>query len=96
MCEKLSIDFVQGLNAKEPAGHVQSGLPIFNLQTYFEEESKDRPVDGEVQDYNSSQHAQNLDSGVHQMANAANAESFPQTIPAQQKLDQGSQRTFCW
>ena len=82
--EKSSMDFVQGPNVKKPAGHVQSGLPFFNLQTTFQEESKDRPVDGEVQDYNSSQQAQNLDPGVHQMANAANAESFPQTVPVQQ------------
>ena len=93
MAENLSMDFVQGLNVKEPTGHVQSGLPIFNLQTTFEEESKDRPVDGEVQAYNSSQQAQNLDSGVHQMANPANAESFPQTVPAQQKLNKGPQKT---
>ena len=66
---------------------------IFSLQTTFKEESKDRPADGEVQDYNSSQQSQNLDSGVHQMANVANAESFPQTVPAQQKLDQGPQKT---
>ena len=46
--EKLPMDFVQGLNINEPAGHVQSGLPIFNLQTTFEEEFKDRPVDGEA------------------------------------------------
>ena len=29
MGEKLSMDSVQGLNVKEPVGHVQSGLPNF-------------------------------------------------------------------
>ena len=93
MGEELSMDFVQGLNVKDPPRHVQSGLPNSNLQTTFEEESKDRPVDGEVQDYNSSQQAQNPDSGVHQIANSANAESFPKTVLAQQKLDHGPQKT---
>ena len=48
MGEKLSMDFVQVLNVKEPARHVQSGLPIFNLQAPFKGESKDWPGDGEA------------------------------------------------
>ena len=41
MGERLLVDVVQSLYVKEPIGHAQSGLPVFNLQTTFEEESKD-------------------------------------------------------